>query len=72
MCLCTPPQIVLKIYEPNLVELGMYILTPKPTSTVYFINPSYQSVYSPIVARQWLCKNVTAATNTHVIELLDQ
>jgi hypothetical protein len=53
----------------------MYITAPEPIITAYFINPSHQSVclyvYPLIVARQWLSKNVTAATNTHVtIELL--
>jgi hypothetical protein len=43
-------------------------MAPEPISTAYFINPSHQSVclyvYPPIVARQRLGKNVTAATNT--------
>jgi hypothetical protein len=45
--------------------------------TAYFINPSRQSVcihvYPPIVARQQLGKNVTAAMNTHATteELVD-
>jgi hypothetical protein len=51
----------------------MYIMAPEPISTAYFINPSHQSVclyvYSPVVARQRLDKNVTAATNPHAIEL---
>jgi hypothetical protein len=44
---------------------------------VYFINPSHQSVclylYPPVIARQWLGKNVTTAMNTHtaIEELLD-
>jgi hypothetical protein len=48
--------------------------SPYPVSTVYFVNPSHQSVcVSPTVARQRLGKNVTAATNTHatIEELLD-
>jgi hypothetical protein len=51
-------------------------MAPEPISTAYFINPSDQSVclyvYPPIVAMQRLGKNITAATNAHVIEeLLD-
>jgi hypothetical protein len=50
-------------------------MAPEPISTVYFINPSHQSVrlyvYPANVARQRLGKNITAATNTHAaIELL--
>jgi hypothetical protein len=45
----------------------MYIMAPEPISTVYFINSSHLCVYvhPPIVHRQRLGKNVTAATNTH-------
>jgi hypothetical protein len=63
--------------EPIFMKLSMYIIAPEPISTVYFINPSHQSVclytYHPIVARQRLGKNITAATNTHatIEELLD-
>jgi hypothetical protein len=52
-------------------------MAPEPISTAYFINPSHQSVCLyvnlPIVARQELGKNVTAATNTHatIEELFD-
>jgi hypothetical protein len=55
----------------------MYIKASEPISAVYFINPSHQSVclymYSPIVARQRLGKDVTAARNTHAVieELLE-
>jgi hypothetical protein len=52
-----------------LMKVGMYIMAREPISTAYLINPSNQSVclnmYPAIVARQWLGKNVTAATNTH-------
>jgi hypothetical protein len=54
-----------------------YIMVPDPIPTAYFINISHQSVcpymYSPLVARQRLGKNVTAATNTQaaIEELLD-
>jgi hypothetical protein len=63
--------------EPVFMELGMYIMAPESISIAYFINPSHQSLclylYPPIVARQRLNKNVTAATNTHITveELLD-
>jgi hypothetical protein len=44
-------------------------MTPDPTSAVYFINPSHQSLclfaYPLFVARQRLGKHVTIATNTH-------
>jgi hypothetical protein len=59
------------------MKLGMYIMTPESISTAYFINPSHQSVclyvYSPIVVKQRLGKNVTAATNSQAIieELLN-
>jgi hypothetical protein len=55
----------------------MYIMVPEPISTPYFINPSYHSVclymYPPLVARQWLGKDVTAAISTHakIEELLE-
>jgi hypothetical protein len=42
---------------------------PEPISMAYFIKPSHQSAslfaYGPIVARQQLGKNITAATNMH-------
>jgi hypothetical protein len=45
----------------------VYIMAPEPVSAAYFISPSHQSaclcVYVPIIARQRLGKNVTAATN---------
>jgi hypothetical protein len=59
------------------MKLGRYIMAPKPISTAYFINPSHQAVClhvcPPIAARQWLRKNVTAATKTDttIEELLD-
>jgi hypothetical protein len=43
----------------------MYITAPAPVSTACFINVSHQSVCLYVyVARQRLCKHVTAATNT--------
>jgi hypothetical protein len=50
------------------MKLGMYayIKASEPISTVYFINPSHQSVcLLPIVARQRLGKHVPGATKTH-------
>jgi hypothetical protein len=76
VCLCIPP-INLWMPEPLFMKLGMRIIVPEPISTAYFINPSHQpvclDVYPPIVARQWLGKNVTTAMNTHTTigELLD-
>jgi hypothetical protein len=55
----------------------MYFMAPEPISMEYFIYPSLQSVclykYPPIVARQRLGKNATAATNTQakIDELLE-
>jgi hypothetical protein len=63
--------------EPLFMKLGMYIMAPEPISVAYFINPSHYSVclyvYPPIVARQRLDKNVTAAMNAcaTIEELLD-
>jgi hypothetical protein len=50
----------------------MYIMAPEPTSAVYFMNPSHQSVYPRVAAWQQLRKNITKAANTcTTIELLD-
>jgi hypothetical protein len=38
--------------EPIFMKLGMYIVEPERVSEAYFINPSHQSVYQPIVARK--------------------
>jgi hypothetical protein len=54
--------------EQIFMKLGVYIMTPEPISSGYFINPSHHCVclyvHPPIVARQRHNKNVTAATNT--------
>jgi hypothetical protein len=56
--------------EPVFVNIYVCIIrvAPEPISTVYIINPSYQSVclyvYALIVARQRLSKNVSDITNT--------
>jgi hypothetical protein len=58
------------------VKLGIYITASESISKAY-LSPSHQSVcsyvYLHIVARQQLCKNITAAMNTHATtdELLD-
>jgi hypothetical protein len=78
-CLCvsvSPPPINFQMPEPIFMILGMYIMAPELISTVYFINPSHQSVrvyVAPIVDMQRLGENVTAATNTYtaIEELLD-
>jgi hypothetical protein len=61
--------------EPVFMKLGVYVMAPEPISVEYFINPSHQFVclyvYLPIIARQWLGKNVTAETNAPMEELLD-
>jgi hypothetical protein len=59
------------------MKLRIYIVSLEPILTAHFINPSHKSmrlyVYSPIVTRRRLRKNVTTATNTHTTleELLD-
>jgi hypothetical protein len=52
-------------------------MAPEPMPMAYFISPAHQSVclymYSPIIARQRLSKNVTTAMITHttIEELLN-
>jgi hypothetical protein len=58
------------------IKHGMYIMTLEPNSLTYFINPSHHTVsvcVPPVIARQRLGKNVSAATNTHTTteDLLD-
>jgi hypothetical protein len=60
------------------MKINMYVMASELISTAYFINPFHQSVrldvYNPpIVARQWLGKNIIAATNAHatIEELFD-
>jgi hypothetical protein len=62
-CVCELPRpIHFWMPEPIFMKLGMYII-----ATVYFVNPSHQSmclyVYHPVVAKQRLGKNVTAVIN---------
>jgi hypothetical protein len=65
VCLSIPAATLECLNQPVFVKLGVYIMPPEPISTAYLINPSHQSVcISPIVARQQLGKNFTAATNT--------
>jgi hypothetical protein len=76
VCLCIP---FINFWMPELIfmKLCMYIMAPEPISTAYVVNPCHQSmrlyVYTPIVDRQRLSKNVTAATYTHaaIEEFLD-
>jgi hypothetical protein len=74
---CISPSINFQMREPIFTKLGMYIMVHEPISTVYFVNLSCWSmclyVYPSITARQWLSKNIIAATNMHEIieELLD-
>jgi hypothetical protein len=62
------PPIYFWMPGPIFMKIGMYIMAPEPISVAYFIHPSHLSVclylYAPIVARQRLGKNVTAAKNT--------
>jgi hypothetical protein len=57
LCVCASPLLT---FECLNYENGMYIMAPEHVSMAYFINPSHQSVYPPIVARQQLGKNMTA------------
>jgi hypothetical protein len=73
---CEFPLINFRMPERIFVKLGIYIMAPEPILMAYFLSPAYQSVclyvYPPIIARQWLNKNITVAVNTHAkIELLD-
>jgi hypothetical protein len=79
-CLCIYVSPLTNVWtpEPIFMKLSIYIMAPNPISMAYFINSSHQSVrlyvYPPIVARQRLGKNVTAATNTYgtIKKLLDE
>jgi hypothetical protein len=63
--------------EPVIMRLSMYITASEYISTSYFINTSHQSVclcVPLIVARQRLCKNVSAAmgnNNRRTAECVD-
>jgi hypothetical protein len=54
------------------MNLGMYIMASGLNWTTYFINPSHSPcIYMCIplmIARQWLGKHVSAATNTRKME----
>jgi hypothetical protein len=68
MYICVSPPINVWRAELICMKLGMYIMAHVPISKAYFINPSNQPVclhvYPPIVARQRLDINFTAATGT--------
>jgi hypothetical protein len=57
---CESPLLNLECLNQSLRNLVMCIMASEPTSTVYFRNPSHQSVclyvYPPVVARQRLDK----------------
>jgi hypothetical protein len=69
LCVCVSPVINFWMPEPVFLKFSMYVITPEPISTAYFINPSHESgclyVYPHTVTKQRLGKNVTAATSTH-------
>jgi hypothetical protein len=58
----------------SLRNLVCSIMTPEPISKAYFTKLSHQSVrinvYAPIVARQRLDKNISAATNISYSKIL--
>jgi hypothetical protein len=62
--------------EPIFMELGMYVMAHELISTAPSYTPSISLclyVHPLIVAKKWLGKNVTAATNTYVTtEELDE
>jgi hypothetical protein len=71
LCVCFPPQINFWMPGPAFMELGLYIMAPEPLSMAYFINLSHQScICTCIIARQWLCKHVPAATYTHYSRII--
>jgi hypothetical protein len=43
----------------------MYIMPPEPICVAYFMNPITLCACPPIIARQQLSKDVTAAMSTH-------
>jgi hypothetical protein len=61
MCLCTSvcPHIHILKAEPITMKLGMYVMTPGPISTEYFMET---------FARKQLDLNITSKNNTHTIE----
>jgi hypothetical protein len=67
VCLWSPP--IVWMSKPVFIKLGMYITVPEPIWSACFHKWSMSlCVY---VARQRLCKNITAATNIYeTIELL--
>jgi hypothetical protein len=44
LCVCESPGINFWMSQPMFMKLAMYIMTPEPISTVYFINISHHSV----------------------------
>jgi hypothetical protein len=77
LCLCIPISTFGYLNQSSWNLVCTYIMAPEPISMAYFINPTHQSVclyvYPPIIARQQLSRNITAAMNTHatINELLD-
>jgi hypothetical protein len=54
--------------EPIFMKLNVYIMAHEPSSTAYkksFLSVCISKFVPPIVARQWLGKNITAAANTY-------
>jgi hypothetical protein len=70
-CLSVYPSCqILKAWTNFCETWYVYIMAPEPISTACFINTCHQSVclcvYLPIVARQGLGKNITAAMNRYI------
>jgi hypothetical protein len=55
------------------MNLGMYIMTPEPISTAFFVKPHPTKGVLPSVGRQLLGEDFTAAANSHaaIEELVD-
>jgi hypothetical protein len=74
ICLCIH---LINLWKPDpiFLKLGMYIMTPEPISTAYFIKPSISlcvcMCIPPIVHGKRVSKNDNVARNTHAtIEVL--
>jgi hypothetical protein len=60
--------------EPVSMKLDMYIMAPKPISTVYFINPSHQSVCLYVyrllllgTSVKWYCSNEYTSNKRKIV-----
>jgi hypothetical protein len=69
VCLCVyPPNF--RMPKPICMKLGMYIMTPEPISTAYFINPFHQFV--PVCVPPYCCWAGARYTRSRVNEYKQQ